>query len=72
MNVETIADLAKVRGWVSRLAHEDESLLGAVVRLLRCGSIIARIVCLTDALAWDALHICAGLQRCPLGWLAAA
>jgi hypothetical protein len=62
MNVEADSDLAKVRGWVSRLRHDDERLLDRIVRLLRGGSTVARIACLTDALAWDAYRICAGLR----------
>jgi excisionase family DNA binding protein len=59
--IETEDDLARVRGWVSR-QHDDERLLDRIVRLLRGGSAVARIACLTDALAWDAYRIVAGLR----------
>jgi hypothetical protein len=62
MKIETEYDLSRVRGCVSRLAHDDERLLDRIVRLLRGGSTVARIACLTDALAWDAYRICAGLR----------
>jgi hypothetical protein len=47
---------------VGRLAHDDETLRGLVVILLRNGSTVGRIACATDALARDAYRIAAGIR----------
>jgi hypothetical protein len=63
MNVETIADLARLRHSVGRLvAHDDERLRDATVILTRNGATVGRIACASDALAWDAYRICAGIR----------
>jgi hypothetical protein len=62
MNVETESDLAKVRGCVSRLAHDDERLASRIVTLLRYGSTIGRIACATESLEWDAYRLVTGLR----------
>jgi hypothetical protein len=62
MNVASIADLAKLRHKVGRLDHHDETLSDQVVTLLRSGWTVARILCSTSALAFDALRICAGIR----------
>ena len=62
MKVETEADLAKLRRAVTPLRHDDERLASRIVTLLRDGSIISRIGCATETLAFDALRICAGIR----------
>jgi hypothetical protein len=62
VNVANEAGLAKLRHAVGRLDHHDETLRGLVVILLRNGSTVARILCSTSALAWDALRIAAGIR----------
>jgi hypothetical protein len=60
--VDDLEGLARIRHKVGRLDHHDETLRGLVVILLRNGSTVARILCSTSALAWDALRICAGIR----------
>ena len=62
MNVSDAADLARIRHWAGRHAHDDERLRARVVSLLRNSSTVGRIVCATEALAWDAYRICAGIR----------
>ena len=60
MKVDAWSDLGKLRRSVGPLRHTDESLAAHVVSLLRDGSVISRIACATESLAFDALRICAG------------
>jgi hypothetical protein len=62
MNVSDPADLGKLRRYAARLAHDDERLLHRVVSLLRNSSTVARIICASDDLAFDALRLVAGLR----------
>jgi hypothetical protein len=62
MRIETERDLARIRGWVSRLRHDDERRLSLMVTLFRDGSPLARIACATEARAWDAYRLVAGLR----------
>jgi hypothetical protein len=62
LNVNDLAGLASLRHLVGRLLHDDEHLSGCIVSLYRNGSTVARILCSTSALAWDALRICAGIR----------
>jgi hypothetical protein len=62
MNVENVADLGKLRGWVSRFRHTDERRASRIVTLLRDGSIISRLTCASESLAWDCERICAGIR----------
>jgi hypothetical protein len=62
VKIETARDLAKLRGFAGRLAHDDEGLVGADVRLFRGRSTVARVICATESLAWDCVRICAGVR----------
>jgi hypothetical protein len=62
MKVETEADLGRLRHAVGRLRHDDERLRDRIVSLMRHGSIIGRIVCATEGLAWDAYRLVAGMR----------
>jgi hypothetical protein len=62
VNVENIADLAKIRHWAARHAHDDERLRARVVTLHRAGQIVGTIACSSDALAFDALRLVCGLR----------
>jgi hypothetical protein len=63
VNVENIADLAKIRHWAARLDADDERLTpDHVVMILRNGATVARISCSSDTLAWTAYRLCAGLR----------
>jgi hypothetical protein len=62
MNVSDIASLSRIRHALARVYHDDERLLGAIVTVLRSGSTVMRIICSTDALAFDALRICCGIR----------
>jgi hypothetical protein len=54
MNVADVAGLARIRHWVRRLAHDDETLLDRVVTLYRSTGLVGRIVCSTVDLASQA------------------
>jgi hypothetical protein len=62
MKVETEADLGRLRHAVGRLGYDDERLRDRIVSLLRHGSIIGRIICATEGLAWNCYRICAGIR----------
>jgi hypothetical protein len=62
MNVADVAGLARLRYAVGRFAHDDERLRDAVVTLLRSGATVGCITCATDALAWDAYRLVAGIR----------
>jgi hypothetical protein len=63
MRVENTTDLAKLRRMIAPLDADDERLTpDRVVSLLRNSSTVGRIVCATEALAWDAYRICAGVR----------
>jgi hypothetical protein len=62
VNVDTESDLGKLRRSVGPLRHDDERLRDRIVSLLRDGSIISRVICATEAPAWDRLRICAGMR----------
>ena len=62
MRIDSEADLANVRRKVSRLEHDDERLRDRLVSLLRNSSTAARIVCASEALAWDCYRLVAGLR----------
>jgi hypothetical protein len=55
-------DLFKLRGLVFWRFHDDEMLEGRCIVLKRGMSTVARIECATEALAWDAERICAGIR----------
>ena len=59
-------DLDRLRGQIFWRFHTDEVREGRAVLVKRGLSTVARIECATDALAWDAERICAGIRfkRC--------
>jgi hypothetical protein len=61
MNVENVADLGKLRA-VSRLRHDDERLSQLIVTMLRDYLPVGRIICASEALAFDAYRLVAGLR----------
>jgi hypothetical protein len=56
------ADLSKLRGLIFWRFHDDEERLGLTVLLKRGGRVVGRVDCGTEALAWDAERICAGIR----------
>jgi hypothetical protein len=62
MTVNDLAGLARLRHWVGRLDHDDETSLDRVVTLYRSAGFVGRIVCSTLDLAWSAERICAGIR----------
>jgi hypothetical protein len=62
VKVSDTTDLARIRHWAARHAHDDERLRDAVVTLHRNGATVGAIICADDALAWDAYRICAGVR----------
>jgi hypothetical protein len=62
VNVSNAADLAQIRHWAARRAHDDERLRARIVTLHRNGATVGRIVCASDDLAWDAYRIAAGMR----------
>jgi hypothetical protein len=62
MNVSDAADLARIRHWAARHAHDDERLSNQVVTLHRNGATVGTISCADAALAWTAYRLCAGLR----------
>jgi hypothetical protein len=62
VTIDDVAGLARLRHAVGRLDHHDERLSDRTVSLDRNGSTVARILCSTSALAWDALRIAAGIR----------
>jgi hypothetical protein len=55
-------DLGKLRGLIFWRFHDDETREGLTVLIKRGGRTVARIDCGTEALAWDAERICAGIR----------
>jgi hypothetical protein len=55
-------DLSRLRGLVFWRFHDDEEREGYTVLLKRGGRVVGRIDCGTEALAWDAERICAGIR----------
>ena len=55
-------DLSGLRGQIFWRFHTDEVREGRAVLLKRGLSTVARIECATEALAWDAERICAGIR----------
>ena len=55
-------DLSRLRGLVFWRFHDDEVREGYTVLLKRGGRVVGRIDCGTEALAWDAERICAGIR----------
>jgi hypothetical protein len=55
-------DLSKLRGQVFWRFHDDEVREGRTVLLKRGGRNVGRIDCSSEALAWDAERICAGIR----------
>jgi hypothetical protein len=62
VNVSDAADLARIRHWAARHAHDDERLRARVVTLHRAGQIVGTIACADDELSWTAYRLCAGLR----------
>jgi hypothetical protein len=62
LNVADISGLARLRPWVGRLAHHDETLSDQVVTLTRNRSTVGRILCASLDLARTAEQICAGIR----------
>jgi hypothetical protein len=62
MTVNDIAGLSRLRHWVGRLEHDDETSLDRVVTLYRSAGLVGRIICSMLDLAWDAYRICAGIR----------
>jgi len=60
--VITEADLFKLRGQIFWLFATDEERNDTGVMVKRGLSTVARIDCATEALAWDAERICAGIR----------
>ena len=55
-------DLSGLRGHIFWRFHTDEVREGRAVLVKRGLSTVARIECATEALAWDAERICAGIR----------
>ena len=55
-------DLSRLRGLIFWRFHDDEVREGYTVLLKRGGRVVGRIDCGTEALAWDAERICAGIR----------
>jgi hypothetical protein len=55
-------DLLKLRGMILWRFHSEETREGRTVVVRRGLSTVARINCATEALAWDAERICAGIR----------
>jgi hypothetical protein len=55
-------DLSRLRGLVFWRFHDDEEREGYTVLLKRGGRVVGRIDGGTEALAWDAERICAGIR----------
>ena len=55
-------DLSGLRGQIFWRFHTDEVRDGSAVLVKRGLSTVARIECATEALAWDAERICAGIR----------
>jgi hypothetical protein len=55
-------DLGRLRGQIFWRFHDDEERVGLTVLIKRGGRVVGRIDCGTDALAWDAERICAGIR----------
>ena len=55
-------DLSRLRGQVFWRFHDDEVREGLTVLIKRGGKNVGRIDCGTEALAWDAERICAGIR----------
>ena len=55
-------DLSGLRGQIFWRFHTDEVREGSAVLVKRGPSNVARIECATEALAWDAERICAGIR----------
>ena len=56
------SDLNKLRGQIFWRFADDETREGNTVLLKRGGRVVGRIDCGTEALAWDAERICAGIR----------
>lgn len=56
------SDLDRLRGQIFWRFHTDEVRDGSAVLVKRGLSNVARIECATEALAWDAERICAGIR----------
>jgi hypothetical protein len=56
------SDLNKLRGQIFWRFADDEVREGYSVLLKRGGRVVGRIDCGTEALAWDAERICAGIR----------
>jgi hypothetical protein len=56
------SDLSRLRGLISWRFHDDEERQGNTVLIKRGGRVVGRIDCGTEAIAWDAERICAGLR----------
>ena len=55
-------DLYSLRGLIFWRFHDDEVREGFVVLIKRGGRVVGRIHCGSEALAWDAERICAGIR----------
>ena len=55
-------DLGRLRGWIFWRFHTDEARDGRTVMVRHGLATVACIECATDALAWDAERICAGIR----------
>jgi hypothetical protein len=62
IGVFTKDDLFKLRGLVFWRFHDDEIRDGRSVLLKRGLATVARLECASEALAWDAERICAGIR----------
>jgi hypothetical protein len=55
-------DLTRLNGQIFWRFHTDEVREGRTVMVNRGLAVVARIECATEALAWDAERICAGIR----------
>jgi hypothetical protein len=55
-------DLTRLSGQIFWRFHTDEVREGRTVLVKRGLAVVARIECATEALAWDAERICAGIR----------
>jgi hypothetical protein len=62
VTIDDVKGLARLRHWVGRLEHDDETSRDRVVSLYRSAGLVGRIVCASLDLARTAEQICYGIR----------
>jgi hypothetical protein len=62
LTVASERGLFAIRHAIAPMRHDDERGLDCLVAVYRRGLIVARIICASAKLAWDAERVCAGIR----------